>query len=61
MMFPPSPLSPTHECKPVSPCPDWIEAGPDVPIAKAIADLLLIAEGGDPGEWEGQVLYLPLP
>jgi len=41
--------------------PGLIEAGPDVPIATAIADLLLIAEGGEPGEWEGQVLYLPLP
>ena len=40
--------------------PGLIEAGPDVPIATAIADLLLIAECGEPGEWEGQVLYLPL-
>jgi len=42
------------------PMPGLIEAGPDVPIATAIADLLLIAECGEPGEWEGQVLYLPL-
>lgn len=40
--------------------PGLIEAGPDVPIAVAIEDLLLIAECSEPGEWEGQVLYLPL-
>ncbi len=42
------------------PMPGLIEAGPDVPIATAIEDLLLIAECGEPGEFEGQVLYLPL-
>jgi hypothetical protein len=42
------------------PMPGLIEAGPDVPIAAAIEDLLLIAECGEPGEFEGQVLYLPL-
>jgi len=31
-----------------------------VPIATAIEDLLLIAECSLPGEWEGQVRYLPL-
>ena len=42
------------------PMPGLIEAGPDVPIATAIEDLLLIAECGEPGEFVGQVLYLPL-
>lgn len=42
------------------PMPGLIEAGPDVPIATAIEDLLLIAECSEPGEWEGQILYLPL-
>ena len=42
------------------PMPGLIEAGPDVPIATAIEDLLLIAECSEPGEWEGQVCYLPL-
>jgi hypothetical protein len=30
------------------------------PISVAIEDLLLIAECSTPGEWEGQVRYLPL-
>jgi hypothetical protein len=42
------------------PMPGLIEAGPAVPIATAIDDLLLIAECSLPGEWEGQVRYLPL-
>lgn len=40
--------------------PGLIEAGPDVPVATAIEDLLLVAECSAPGEWESQVLYLPL-
>ena len=40
--------------------PGLVEAGPDVPLATAIEDLLLIAECSLPGEWEGQILYLPL-
>jgi hypothetical protein len=31
-----------------------------VTIATAIEDLALIADCSLPGEWEGQVLYLPL-
>lgn len=31
-----------------------------MPIGQAIEDLLLIAECSRPGEWEGQVRYLPL-
>jgi hypothetical protein len=42
------------------PMPGLIEIGPDVPMATAIADLLLIAECGESGDLEGQVLYLPL-
>ncbi len=30
------------------------------PIGQVIADLLLVAEFSNPGEWEGQVRYLPL-
>lgn len=42
------------------PMPGLIEAGPDVPIATAIENMLLIAECSEPAELEGQVLYLPL-
>jgi hypothetical protein len=42
------------------PMPGLIEIGPDVPMATAIADLLLIAECGAPSDLEGQVLYIPL-
>ncbi len=42
------------------PMPGLFEAGPSVPIATAIDDLLLIAECSLPGEWEGRVRYLPL-
>jgi hypothetical protein len=42
------------------PMPGLFEVGPSVPIATAIEDLLLIAECSLPGEWEGQVRYLPL-
>jgi hypothetical protein len=42
------------------PMPGLFEAGPAVPIATAIEDLLLVAECSLPGEWEGQVRYLPL-
>jgi hypothetical protein len=40
--------------------PGLIEVGSAVPIAVAIEDLLLVAECSRPGEWEGQVRYLPL-
>ncbi|HXP63593.1 MAG TPA: DUF5615 family PIN-like protein [Dongiaceae bacterium] len=42
------------------PMPGLFEAGRAVPIATAIEDLLVIAECSLPGEWEGQVRYLPL-
>ena len=40
--------------------PGVFEVTPSVPLARAIEDLLLIAECSRPGEWEGQVRYLPL-
>lgn len=42
------------------PMPGLFEAGASVSIATAIDDLALIAECSLPGEWEGQVRYLPL-
>ena len=42
------------------PMPGLVEVGSDLPLARAIEDLLLIAECGRTGEWEGQVIYLPL-
>ena len=42
------------------PMPGIIEVRQDVPIGKAIEDLLLLAACSDAGEWEGQVLYVPL-
>lgn len=32
----------------------------ELPIGQAIDDLLLLAECSEAGEWEGQVLHLPL-
>jgi hypothetical protein len=40
--------------------PGLFEVGRDVPLAKAIEDILLIAECSVEGEWEGQVRYLPI-
>jgi len=42
------------------PMPGIFEIGRKVPIARAIEDLLLLAECSLEGEWEGQVIYLPL-
>ena len=42
------------------PMPGVFEVGRSVPVGRAIDDLLLIAECSLPGEWEGQVRYLPL-
>lgn len=33
---------------------------PDTPIGKAVDDLLILALASDEGEWEGQVVYIPL-
>lgn len=40
--------------------PGVIEAAPAVPISAVIEHLLLLAECSRPGEWEGQILFLPL-
>lgn len=40
--------------------PGVIEVRRNVPIGVAIEDLLIVAECSREGEWEGQVLYLPL-
>ena len=42
------------------PMPGVIEVDDDLPIGRAIDELLLIVEYSEPGEWEGQVLYVPL-
>jgi uncharacterized protein DUF5615 len=40
--------------------PGIVEASREVPIGKAIEDILILAECSQEGEWEGQILYLPL-
>ena len=40
--------------------PGIIEVRQDLPIGPVIDDLLLINDASREGEWEGQVLYLPL-
>lgn len=40
--------------------PGVVEVTRSVPVGRAIEDLLLLAECSLDGEWEGQVLYLPL-
>jgi hypothetical protein len=40
--------------------PGVVEVGRGVALAQAIDDILLLAECIEEGEWEGQVLYLPL-
>jgi len=42
------------------PMPGVIEVSDDLPIGAAIEDILLLAEFSDRGEWESQVIYLPL-
>lgn len=42
------------------PMPGLFEVHPDLPVGQAIEDLLLIATASLPGEWEGQVRFLPL-
>lgn len=43
------------------PMPGIIEVIHSVPVGRVIEDLLLIAECSLEGEWEGRVLYVPLP
>lgn len=40
--------------------PGVIEVPDDLPIGSAIEDILLLAEYSERGEWESQVIYLPL-
>ena len=40
--------------------PGVIVGDTDIPVRTAIDDLLLLAHCSHEGEWEGQVLYLPL-
>ncbi len=42
------------------PMPGIIEVRQDLPISGVIEDLLLLIGTSEGGEWEGQVLYLPL-
>ncbi len=42
------------------PMPGVIEVSREVPLGVAIEDILLLAECSLDGEWEGQILYLPL-
>lgn len=40
--------------------PGIVEASRELSIGKAIEDILLLAECSQEGEWEGQIIYLPL-
>jgi hypothetical protein len=40
--------------------PGVIEVADDLAIGQVIEDVLLLAEHSEAGEWEGQVVYLPL-
>jgi len=42
------------------PMPGVLEVSRAVPVGAAIEDILLLAELSLPGEWEGQIRYLPL-
>ncbi|MBI4506289.1 MAG: DUF5615 family PIN-like protein [Chloroflexi bacterium] len=42
------------------PMPGVFEVSPGVPAGRAIDDLLLLAECSLEGEWDGQIIYLPL-
>lgn len=40
--------------------PGVIEVADDLPLGQVIEDILLLAENSHEGEWENQILYLPL-
>jgi predicted nuclease of predicted toxin-antitoxin system len=42
------------------PMPGVIEVEDDLPIGQAINDILLVVECSERGEWEGQIIYIPL-
>lgn len=41
-------------------CPGLVQIPALLPIGRAVEDLLILATTSRPGEWEGQVLFLPL-
>lgn len=52
-----------HACDLISkgePMPGVFEVSRKVSLHQAIDDILLLTECSQPGEWEGQVRYLPL-
>ena len=40
--------------------PGLVQIPTRLPIGRAVDDLLILATASQPGEWEGQVVYLPL-
>lgn len=42
------------------PMPGVVEIATRLPIGQVVEDILILAFASRPGEWEGQVLYLPL-
>ncbi|MBI5823805.1 MAG: DUF5615 family PIN-like protein [Chloroflexi bacterium] len=42
------------------PMPGVIKVDRSVPMSVAIDDILLLAVSSDSGDWEGQIIYLPL-
>jgi Domain of unknown function (DUF5615) len=42
------------------PMPGVFEVSDSLPIGEAIEDLLLLAECSQEGDWEGQIVYIPL-
>ncbi|HUQ69730.1 MAG TPA: DUF5615 family PIN-like protein [Planctomycetaceae bacterium] len=42
------------------PCCAVIEVGRQVPLGVAIDEILIIAECSEIGEWDGQIVFLPL-
>ena len=42
------------------PMPGVVEVRQDLPVGRAIDDIALLAAASEPGEYEGQILYLPL-
>lgn len=42
------------------PMPGVIEVDRSVPMSVAIEDILLLAVSSDSGDWESQIIYLPL-
>lgn len=42
------------------PMPGVVEVPWRLPVARAIEEILLLAECSREGEWEGQIIYLPL-